>query len=37
MDFLWFLTAIDGFFFAFLTANDGFLWFLTAIDGFLQF
>jgi hypothetical protein len=34
MDFLQFLTAIDGFLW-FLTAIDGFLQFLTAIDGFL--
>jgi len=34
MDFLQFLTAIDGYLW-FLTAIDGFLQFLTAIDGFL--
>jgi hypothetical protein len=32
-DYLWFLTAIDGFFVV-LTANDGFFAILTAIDGF---
>jgi len=32
-DYLWVLTAIDGFF-AVLTANDGFFAILTAIDGF---
>jgi len=33
MDYLWFLTTIDGFFAVFI-ANDGFFAILTAIDGF---